>query len=78
MIRFILLVIGIIFGSTALLGISIWWFQVTGNFDNPVLCILWYMVGLMPGIIGLSGLIGSGVIISMVMDYLERRNKSNE
>lgn len=36
----------------ALFGASVWWFQVTSGFENPVVQMLWILLRASPGMVG--------------------------
>lgn len=40
----------------SLIGASVWWLKETTDFENPILCMLWFMLRAAPGIIGFTGL----------------------
>jgi len=39
----------------SLMGASIWWFQATSNFENPILFLLWCLLRAIPGLVGVTG-----------------------
>lgn len=55
-----------------LIGISCWWFQSTEThpFDNPILFILWDFVRVLPGIIGLAGIMCGPMFAAGLIDWM--------
>jgi hypothetical protein len=47
----------------ALFGLSVWWFQVTGQFENPVLFFLWSLLRATPGILGFTGMAMGAIVM---------------
>jgi hypothetical protein len=52
----------------SLVGASIWWFQATSEFENPILALLWCALRGIPGLVGVTGLM-CGPMLLVANEY---------
>ena len=53
----------------SLMGLSWWWFQETDmTLGNPVATILWVFVRMLPGVIGMTGMLMGPILLSELSD----------
>jgi hypothetical protein len=62
--------------AVALCGCSLWWFQETTEFSNPVVESLWFLLRITPGLIGFMMLVCGPMLAAAHEDsYHPRRSR---